>query len=249
MLERFYRGARNMEALHHEHIVRILEAPTKHDGFHYFVMAYLPKGDLQRAIRKRQVELSPQDQLRLLLEVADAIQFAHERGLIHRDIKPTNVATVEKSKARFPESSTTPGKIIPRLPSNTPFPIAVSNREPHVLRGLSVTLKPSRVRRQPVAVSRVQDVPRGGVWQDQIGAPVVRVVNRGAVDRQDQDVAELVVSDPSQQRIEHARAPMHKLAVQVPPDGLRVGRTWLDAAPRPSIARGPAGVRHRTRRR
>ena len=99
MLERFYRGARNMQALHHAHIVRILEAPSQHDGFHYFVMEYLPKGDLQRAIRKRQVELSPQDKLRLLLEVADAIQFAHERGLIHRDVKPENILLDQNNHA------------------------------------------------------------------------------------------------------------------------------------------------------
>ena len=99
MLERFYRGARNMQALHHAHIVRILEAPSQHDGFHYFVMEYLPKGDLQRAICKRQAELSPQDKLRLLLEVADAIQFAHERGLIHRDVKPENILLDQNNHA------------------------------------------------------------------------------------------------------------------------------------------------------
>lgn len=99
MLERFYRGAKNMEALHHAHIVRILEAPSQHDGFHYFVMEYLPKGDLQRAICKRQVELSLEDKRRLLLEVADAISFAHERGLIHRDVKPENILLDQNNHA------------------------------------------------------------------------------------------------------------------------------------------------------
>ena len=98
-LERFYRGAKNMQALNHAHIVRILAEPSRHDGFHYFVMDYLPGGDLQRALCKRQVKFSPDDKLRLLLEVASAIQFAHERGLIHRDVKPENILLDQKNHA------------------------------------------------------------------------------------------------------------------------------------------------------
>lgn len=86
---RFERGARQMEQLHHPHIVRVLGEPAEQDGFHYFVMEYLGGGDLARATA--QGMLSVLDKLRIIIEVGSALHFAHERQLIHRDIKPENI--------------------------------------------------------------------------------------------------------------------------------------------------------------
>ena len=86
---RFERGARQMEQLHHPHIVRVLGDPAEQDGFHYFVMEYLGGGDLARATA--QGMLSVLDKLRIITEVGSALHFAHERQLIHRDIKPENI--------------------------------------------------------------------------------------------------------------------------------------------------------------
>lgn len=88
-----------MCALTHPHIVRILGGPSKQDGFHYFVMNYLEGGDLHRAICKRQEKLSDNDKLRILLEIGSALQFAHSRGLIHRDVKPENILLDHNNRA------------------------------------------------------------------------------------------------------------------------------------------------------
>lgn len=88
-LGRFERGARQMEQLNHPHIVRVLGAPAEQDGFYYFVMEYLCGGDLARAVLAGM--LNAIDKLRVILEVGSALQFAHQRQLIHRDVKPENI--------------------------------------------------------------------------------------------------------------------------------------------------------------
>lgn len=88
-VDRFYRGARVLLELSHPHLVRVLEPPGEHEGFHYFVMEYLHGGDLERALRERRIERA--QALQALLQAASALAYAHQQGLIHRDIKPTNI--------------------------------------------------------------------------------------------------------------------------------------------------------------
>lgn len=87
--ERFERGARQMLKLTHPNIVRVLAEPMTEDGFLFFVMEYLPGGDLHRAALTQ--KLSVRSALTAILQVGDALHFAHQRGLIHRDVKPANI--------------------------------------------------------------------------------------------------------------------------------------------------------------
>jgi formylglycine-generating enzyme required for sulfatase activity len=87
--ERFFRGARKMAELQHQGIVQVLDAEQVDEGHYFFVMEYLPGGDLRDAVLK---ELpAPQRALDLILETGAALTFAHARGLIHRDVKPANI--------------------------------------------------------------------------------------------------------------------------------------------------------------
>jgi serine/threonine protein kinase len=87
--ERFFRGARRMAKLDHPGIVRVLKEEVTEGNFHFFVMEFIPGGDLKRAILER--KLDAQSGLRLLLQVVPALAYAHERGLVHRDVKPANI--------------------------------------------------------------------------------------------------------------------------------------------------------------
>jgi len=87
--ERFFRGARKMAELHHSGIVRVLEKRLDDGGFHFFVMEYLPGGDLREAVLAKR--LARAAVLPLVQEVAAALSFAHERNVFHRDIKPANI--------------------------------------------------------------------------------------------------------------------------------------------------------------
>ncbi len=98
-LARFERGARQMEQLNHPHIVRVLTGPAEHDGFHYFVMEYLSGDDLAKAIKDD--ALDAMDKLRVIIEVGAALRFAHQRNLIHRDVKPENILLNNSHQAKL----------------------------------------------------------------------------------------------------------------------------------------------------
>src|SRR5215210_314375 len=87
--DRFLREIRIAAQLQHPHILPLLDS-GEIGGFLYYVMPYVD-GESLRARLTRQGELSVPEAARVLREVADALSYAHERGVVHRDIKPDNV--------------------------------------------------------------------------------------------------------------------------------------------------------------
>jgi len=89
-VERFRREAKSAAALVNRHIVPIFDWGEAKDGAYYIVMEYVPEGDLWDRI-KGQRRLSPRTAAAVGLQVAEALQAAHKRGIIHRDVKPRNI--------------------------------------------------------------------------------------------------------------------------------------------------------------
>ncbi len=87
--ERFRREIQLAAQLQHPHIVPLLSAGEA-DGLLYYTMPFV-QGESLRALLDRGGQLPVGTTLRLLREVADALSYAHARGVIHRDIKPENV--------------------------------------------------------------------------------------------------------------------------------------------------------------
>ncbi len=88
---RFLKEAETAAQLSHPNIVPIYSVDER-EGLVYFVMAFVDGENL--AVRlHREGALSPEEVRRILLEVARALAFAHERGVVHRDIKPDNILT------------------------------------------------------------------------------------------------------------------------------------------------------------
>ncbi|MBI3791264.1 MAG: serine/threonine protein kinase, partial [Gemmatimonadetes bacterium] len=88
-VERFKREIALAARLQHPHIVPLLTAGDA-GGLPYFTMP-LVEGESLRARLARQGELPLSEAVRLLREVATALAYAHERGIVHRDIKPDNI--------------------------------------------------------------------------------------------------------------------------------------------------------------
>lgn len=98
-LQRFDRGARILQRLDHPHLVKVFEPPSDHEGFHYYVMEYLPGGDLQQAVCAGR--LDRQRALNVVLQAGEALEFAHQAGLVHRDVKPMNILLDAEGHARL----------------------------------------------------------------------------------------------------------------------------------------------------
>jgi Protein kinase domain len=85
---RFQREAKLQAALEHEHIVPVYEAGQTDDGL-FMAMRLIDGPTLKDLILENQ--LDPRRSLRILAQVAQALDAAHDAGLIHRDIKPQNI--------------------------------------------------------------------------------------------------------------------------------------------------------------
>ncbi len=87
MLKRFEREAKALARLTHPNIVGVIDY-GEFEGSPYLVMPYLPSGTLKQRLGK---PIPWQDAARILLPIARALQFAHDQGIIHRDVKPSNI--------------------------------------------------------------------------------------------------------------------------------------------------------------
>ncbi len=87
--QRFLREARVAAAIEHPHIVPVYEAASAGD-VDYIAMRYVPGPDLGRVLR-REAPLDAARTLGIVEQIAGALDAAHARGLVHRDVKPSNV--------------------------------------------------------------------------------------------------------------------------------------------------------------
>jgi eukaryotic-like serine/threonine-protein kinase len=89
-VERFKREAQSAAALSHPNIVSIFDRGESEDGTYYIAMEYLPGGTLKNRILERGA-LPARTAAAVALQIAEALRAAHERDVIHRDIKPHNI--------------------------------------------------------------------------------------------------------------------------------------------------------------
>jgi serine/threonine protein kinase len=88
-LERFRREAKIVAALDHPHIVRVFDFGTKKD-VPFMVMYYAPQGTVQQR-HAQESRLPLATVLEYVQQMAQALQYAHDRTIIHRDVKPENM--------------------------------------------------------------------------------------------------------------------------------------------------------------
>ena len=89
-VERFRHEARSAASLSHPHIVPVFAWGETSDGMAYLVMEYVPGGTLKDRITSKGA-LPARTAVAVALQIAEALQAAHEQGMIHRDIKPHNI--------------------------------------------------------------------------------------------------------------------------------------------------------------
>jgi serine/threonine protein kinase len=87
---RFEREARANAQLAHKHVVRVMRLEqTTDDATPFFVMEFLPGTSLRARLKRG--TLSPQIALNIAIQILYGLHYAHERGIVHRDVKPENI--------------------------------------------------------------------------------------------------------------------------------------------------------------
>jgi serine/threonine-protein kinase len=87
--DRFVVEIRTTASLQHPHILPLFDSGTA-DGFLYYVMPFI-EGETLRDKLNRETQLGVDEAVQIVREVADALAYAHSKGVIHRDIKPENI--------------------------------------------------------------------------------------------------------------------------------------------------------------
>ena len=95
-LERFRREAQAVASLDHPNILPIYEVSESEDGLPFFSMKFAEKGSLHE--NTASLRNQPRKCVELMTKVARAVEYAHSRGILHRDIKPGNILLNERGE-------------------------------------------------------------------------------------------------------------------------------------------------------
>ncbi len=96
-IARFEREAMSAASIRHPHIVDVTDFGETEDGVFYLVMEYVEGESLHRLLR-REGTLPIRRAIRILKQIADGVDAAHDEGILHRDLKPANIFIMQKGK-------------------------------------------------------------------------------------------------------------------------------------------------------
>lgn len=87
--KRFIAEGKMVAALSHPHIVSIYDVGVTNDNQHYIVMEYIESGSLKERLAIGAI--APDTAARIVASISEALDYAHQAGLVHRDVKPDNI--------------------------------------------------------------------------------------------------------------------------------------------------------------
>ena len=96
---RFFREAQACARLSHPNIVTVYDM-GEDDGRFFIVMEFLEGEELRRIIAQKK-PLTLEDKLTVMLQVCDGLHYAHQKGVVHRDIKPGNIFLLRNGQAKI----------------------------------------------------------------------------------------------------------------------------------------------------
>ena len=101
VLQRFEAERQVLALLNHSYIAKIFDAGATESGRSYFVMEYIEGKPINKYCDAKGLGID--ERLKLFRQVCEAIQYAHQKGIIHRDIKPSNILVTEQEGQAQPK--------------------------------------------------------------------------------------------------------------------------------------------------
>ncbi len=111
--ERFTQEARALASLNHPNIVSVYDFGES-DGLFYFMMEFVDGANLRHIIQKGDV--TPDEALNIVPRICEALQFAHNAGIVHRDIKPENILIGKQGEVKIADFGL--AKLLDKEPSD-----------------------------------------------------------------------------------------------------------------------------------
>lgn len=156
--ERFLREARLLASLSHPHIVTVYEFGQR-DGFYFILMEYVDGVTLRQASLAEPIKrLAPKEGLAVVGQLCDALQFAHDEGVVHRDIKPENILIDKRGRVKIADFGL--AKLLGK-PADLP-----TLTRTHQLMGTPAYMAPEQVEGQPVIDHRADIYSLGVVFYE-----------------------------------------------------------------------------------
>jgi serine/threonine protein kinase len=234
VMERFRREAETVERLTHPNLVSV------HDVGDDFLVLDLVEGEgLDRRL-EREGALSPREALPLLRQVADALDYIHARGIVHRDVKPSNVLVTPDGTVKLADFGiahlswapiTRTGELIGSPAYMAPEQVALGEVEPASdVHALGVVAFQCLTGERPFKGRGVGSLLQNVVYQQAPAASSLQPDLPGAVDPV---LARALAKDPDE-RFACARDFIDALAAALspptpPPTGRGRGPSWLGA--------------------
>ena len=149
--ERFTREARSLARLTHPNLLTVFEFGET-GNLYFLIMEYVDGVNLRQAIQAK--SLSPAETLGVVQQICDALQYAHDEGIVHRDIKPENVLLDRKGRVKIADFGL--AKLLGRSPVDITLTAA------HQVMGTLHYMAPEQIER-PLDVDHRADIYSLGV--------------------------------------------------------------------------------------
>ena len=159
--DRFAREAQALARLNHPGIVTLYEFGQA-DGFYYFLMEYVDGVNLRRLLQAGR--LAPREALAIVPQICDALQYAHDHGIVHRDIKPENILLDRQGRVKVADFGLAKliGKEATVVPSHLTLTTASPDTEANRIVGTPQYMAPEQIQ-HPTDVDHRADIYSLGV--------------------------------------------------------------------------------------
>lgn len=196
--ERFAREARAMAKLFHPHIVLIFDFGQS-EGTPYFIMEFVDGVNLRQATRAGR--LLPEQALAIVPQICEALQYAHDAGVVHRDIKPENILLDRRGQVKIADFG------LAKLLGQAPSALSLTGSRQAV--GTPHYMAPEQIENPQVVDHRADIYALGVVFYEMLTGelPIGRFAPpsaKGNVDARLDDVVHKTLEKEPERRYQHA---------------------------------------------